>query len=306
MRWPAICLTVLCAATAWGQSEKLSVWPHLIDTKKCSEAHQLCEMYVHAPAIADQVSAQKCLANAALCGHSVLMLQGDDNGGGTVSGGYMRDATKKAISHLDAALKLAPQDLSIHLGRLYVLETAGEYDQMLQALNQSCSIYKGKHALDAWLGYTPDFQELGLYRVAVAYMKILNTHYPGNSDVTGNIGAFLMMDGKMDEAIVYLKKAVALAPNDPINTWDLGRAYDYNGQTTLADKWYRKGLSLQTDKKQLRENECIYAKFVADKLHQPQRACALEKANCGPKHQSACGPAATFAKPVSASPAKTK
>ena len=137
-------------------------------------------------------------------------------------------------------------------------------------------------------------------------MKILNTHYPGNSDVTGNIGAFLMMDGKMDEAIVYLKKAVALAPNDPINTWDLGRAYDYSGETALADKWYQKGLSLQTDRKQLRENECIYAQFVAQKLHQRERACMLEKANCGPKRQSACGTATSPEKPDPASQAKAK
>jgi tetratricopeptide (TPR) repeat protein len=53
--------------------------------------------------------------------------------------------------------------------------------------------------------------------------------------VIGNIGAFLDMLKKSDESIPYLQKAAELAPSDPINAWDLARAYDYSGQIQRAD-----------------------------------------------------------------------
>ncbi len=86
--------------------------------------------------------------------------------------------------------------------------------------------------------------DLRQFDVGLEFMKILDKHYPNNSDVLGNIGAFLDMMKRDTEAIPYLEKAVELAPNDPINTWDLGRAYDYAGQIKEADTWYNKALPL--------------------------------------------------------------
>jgi len=46
-----------------------------------------------------------------------------------------------------------------------------------------------------------------------------------------------VMPRKRDkEAIPYLERAVKLAPYDPINAWDLGRAYDYADEVKLADE----------------------------------------------------------------------
>jgi Flp pilus assembly protein TadD len=90
------------------------------------------------------------------------------------------------------------------------------------------------------------------------------------------------------EAISYLKRAVELAPNDPINTWDLGRAYDYSGEPALADHWYNNGIALMTDPGQIRQSRCTYAEFVEKKLKDATRACKLQNENCEPDQRTAC------------------
>ncbi len=274
---------------------QLADWTKLIDANKCEAAHQLCDEYVHAPQIGQQAEAQKCLANAALCGHAIVMLQAADNGGGTLSGGYTADAVDNSLAHLDDALNLAPQDISIHQGRLHVLEISGRYDAMVKALDESCSIYKGSDVPDAWLAYAPELQDLGQYQAGAAFMRVLNKYYPNNPDILGNVGAFLSLEGKDADAIPYLQQAVKLSPGDPINTWDLAREYDYAGQVKLADQWYRTALPLQIDTKQRSEEECLYASFTEQKLHDPARACALQRQYCGPGKQTACAPPAKSA-----------
>jgi len=218
----------------------------------------------------------------------MVLLQGDDVGGGTLSGGYKPEAVDDAIVHLNAGLKLAPQDLSIHQGRLHVLEASGRYSDMITALDESCMIYKGADALQAWLAYSAELADLRQYQYGLAFMQVLDRYYPDSPDVLANIGAFLSLLKRPSEAIPYLRKATELAPTDPINAWDLGRAYDRTEQIGLADKWYRTGLSLETDPHRRSESSCLYAHFVGQKLHDEQRACSLEKADCDVNDRSAC------------------
>ena len=90
------------------------------------------------------------------------------------------------------------------------------------------------------------------------------------------------------EAIPYLQKAAELAPNDPINAWDLARAYDYAGQIEFAATWYKKGLSLDTNAERRKQSSCLYAIFVETKLHDRARACVMEKKDCDEDKQTAC------------------
>ncbi|MDE3199871.1 MAG: tetratricopeptide repeat protein [Acidobacteriota bacterium] len=278
----------LSALSAVGQKPKLENWPKLIDSNKCKDAEQLCSPFASSSLVTEKVEAQKCLANVALCGHSALQLQGDDTGGGSLGEGYDPKAVDAALTHLNAGIQLAPQDATLHEGRLHVLEVSTRYEEMVKALDESCTVYKGKDAPDIWLAYAPELMDLRQFKVALEFMKVLDKHYPNSPDILGNIGAFLDMLKRDSEAIPYLQKAVALAPKDPINVWDLARAYDYEGQTTLADSWYQKALPLQSDPKQKAEMSCLYAKFVDQKLHDTERACSLEKSNCNTDDQSAC------------------
>ena len=285
------CATQSCAA----QSGNLSDWKKLIEKCDSKAAEKLCTGFVNSKIVAEQVEAQKCLANVSLCGNDIVQLEGDDAGGGTIRGGYSPESVDAALVHLNLALKLAPQDITIHEGRLHLLEVAGRYGDMVKALDESCTIYEGKNGVDVWLNYAPELFELRQFETGVEFMTVLDKHYPNNSDVLGNIGAFLDMMKRDSEAIPYLKRAVALAPNDPINTWDLGRAYDYAGQIKDADSWYNKALPLMTDPEQKKGSLCIYAEFVEKKLNDRSRACELEKQNCEADKQTAC--AATTSPP---------
>lgn len=280
----AVCAALPCAA----QSGNLSDWIKLIDSNQCEPAKNLCLKFVDSKDVAQQVESQKCLANAALCGHSVTYLEGDDAGGGNLRGSYTPEAVDEALIHLNLGIKLAPQDLTIHMGRLHVLEVSGRYADMVKALDESCAIYAGKDVPDAWLAYAPELMDLRQYGAGIEFMKVLDKHYPNNPDIIANIGGFLLYMKKVDEAIPYLKRAVELAPTDSLNAWDLGRAYDYTDQIALADKWYQKSLSLPRDKDQNSDDQCLYAEFVEKKLNDRPRACTLEKQSCPTDKQTAC------------------
>jgi tetratricopeptide (TPR) repeat protein len=294
-------LAVICAAfPCAAQPGSLSEWTKLIDSGKCDAAKHLCTGFAGSPNLPEQVEAQKCLANASLCGHSMMELEKDDAGGGTLRDSYAPEAVDQALIHLNLGIKLAPQDLSIHQGRLHILEISGRYSDMVKALDESCTIYQGNDALEAWLAYAPELMDLRQYTAGLESMRVLDKHYPNNSDILGNIGAFLDLLKQDNEAIPYLQKAAALAPQDPINAWDLGRAYDYSGQIEEADTWYKKSLPLMTDPGQKKQSLCIYGVFVEKKLKDRSRACKLQKQNCEADEQTAC------TAPASPSPSPSK
>jgi tetratricopeptide (TPR) repeat protein len=280
----AVCATLPCAA----QSGNLSDWPKLIDAHKCDAAKSLCTIFVDSANITEQAEAQKCLANVSLCGHDIIQLEGDDAGGGNLHGSYAPEAVDEALVHLNLGIKLAPQDLSIHKGRLYLLEVSGRYDEMIKALDESCTIYTGKEAPDTWLGYAPEIADLGHFEVGLELMKVLDRHYPNTPDIVANIGGFLLMMKKPADAIPYLQKSVQLSPQDSLNAWDLGRAYDYTDQIELADKWYQEAFLLPQDKDMVGDAPCLYAAFVETKLKDRPRACTLEKQSCPVDKQTAC------------------
>jgi tetratricopeptide (TPR) repeat protein len=291
-----LALFLLAAICGSAQQQNLANWTKLVDAKKCEQATKLCTGFVNSSKISEKVDAQKCLANVALCGHESLQVQANDTGGARIGGGYSTDAVDEAIKHLNLGLNLAPQDLSIHKGRLHILESSGRYSEMIKALDDSCSLYKGKDVPREWLPYAAELMDRRQYQAGLDFMKVLDKHYPNSPDVLGNIGAFLSLLTRDSEAIAYLKNAAELAPNDPINAWDLGRAYDSTGNIELADTWYKKGLALQTDEKQRAASNCIYSKFLDQKLHQRELACAIQTKDCGEKDRSACAPGPASAK----------
>lgn len=282
-------LTVSAVGLCWAQDSKPANWQSFVKGGKCEQAHSLCTTWVTSKDTAKLVEAHKCLANVALCGNeNVVTLQANDQGGGELSGTYRSDAIDDAIGHLDKALKLAPQDLSIHQGRLHLLEVSFRYSDMAKALDESCSIYKGPEGVQAWLDYTSELFEDKQFRASLALLDVLNKHYPNSHDVLGNIGAMHLVLREDEQGIAYLRMAVDLAPKDPIDAWNLGRAYDYAEKLELADQWYQKALTLDSDSARRQQNNCIYASFVEKKLHDPKRACELQRANCSTDVQSAC------------------
>lgn len=283
-----------CAA----QSANLSDRPNLIKKKDADAARTLCTPFEKSKVLAEQVEAEKCLANVALMGADTVRMEKDANGQVEIFDEYIPEAVDESLSHLKRGLQLAPQDLSIHQGRLHVLEISRRYADMVKALDESCTIYKGKVAPDAWLDYSSELMNLQQYNTGLEFMQVLDKHYPNNPDILGNTGAFLSMLKRDPEAIEYLKRATNLAPNDSINAWDLGHEYDYAGQDALADQWYQKAISLDTDPEQRKGEWCLYAVFIEKKLKDPVRACTIEKQNCPNNQQTACAAPASPKAPI--------
>jgi len=263
-------------------------WGKLLNEKKIKDAEALCTSWTASPQLGKRVEAEKCLANVELAKGSQLNIMGNDTGGGSLGQSYTPEAIKAALVHLNKGIQIAPQDLSIHEMRLYVFESAGMFKEMETALEDSISIYKGADALQAWLAFDAELADMGQARAGLNFAEVLNRHYSHSHDVVGNIGAFHNMLGEHDQALPFEQEAAALAPTDPLDVWNLGWTYNYLGQTAEADKWMSKSIALDPTGKQAPGSKCLYAEFVDTKLHQPERACKLEKASCEPDRQKAC------------------
>ncbi|HEX7730514.1 MAG TPA: hypothetical protein VF392_15910 [Terracidiphilus sp.] len=280
---------LFCPTFCLAQSLNLSDWKTLLlDKKDAAAARKLCQTFAASGSLVEQVEAEKCLSNVAMFGADAVHLQNDESGHPVMFDEWIPEAVDESLAHLNRGLQLAPQDLSIHQGRLHVLEISRRYDEMAKALDESCDIYKGKEAPAVWLDYPSELNDLHAYEPALKLMKVLEKHYPNSPDIVGNIGAFLSILKRDSEAIPYLERAVALAPDDPINAWDLAREYDYAGKTDQAAIWYPKALSLMKNSENLRESYCLYAEFLEKKLKERARACDLEKQYCSKEAQTAC------------------
>src|ERR1700722_1059534 len=138
MRFLAILPFCLCLSCALAQAPKYTSapptpeeqWETLIDQNKPDQASTLCTSWTQSPDLHLQVEAQKCLANVALCKGARTALNGNEVGGGTLGAGYAPEAVDEALKHLNEGIRLAPQDVTIHEGRLHVLEVAQRYDDM--------------------------------------------------------------------------------------------------------------------------------------------------------------------------------
>ena len=287
-RSAAVCTALLLIVPARGRAEEPPTWQSLIDAKKCREAEALCVPWLSSQDAARKVEARKCLANVALCGEDQVSIQGNDAGGGTLGPGYRKDAIDKALANLNEGLKLAPQDLSLHQGRLHLFMVSGRFDELAKALDESSRLYTGPDALQDWLPYVSELFDAGQYNGALALLKVLDANFPNNHEVVANIGSVLAMQEKDEEALVYMERAVRLAPEDPLNTWNLARLYDYSGKLDFADSWYQKALRLESDPERRRSAACLHAEFVETKLKDRKRACDLQKANCPEGKRTAC------------------
>jgi len=281
-------VVVLVESVSVAGQQASQIWSALLDAKKFSQAERLCTSWTKSKDMQKRAEAEKCLANLALCKGQSTAILGNDLGGGTIGEGYKPEAIEEALKHLNAGLILAPQDVSIHMGRLHILETSGDFDQMLRALEDSLNIYKGPDARRQFLQYAPELGSMGQAKVGIAFCEILNKHFPNDHEIIGNIGAFHDMLGERAEALPYLRKAVELAPADAMDAWNYGWDLKGAGQNAEADTWLQKSFQLAPSSDEMPDRRCLYAKFVETGLKDDARACKLERASCTPEEQTAC------------------
>jgi tetratricopeptide (TPR) repeat protein len=263
-------------------------WTRLMDTGKVAGAKALCAGWVESADLTKRVSAEKCLANVALRRGQQMRLEGNETGGGSLGAGFTTQAVDDALKHLNKGIALAPQDLSLHQGRLHVLEVSRRFAAMLEAIDESATIYTGSDAPDVWLAYSAELADMGEPTAGLKFCEVLDKHYPNNSDIIGNIGAFHSMLNQWDLGLPYVRKAAEMHPTDPIDTWNLGWTLNHLDKLEEADKWL--ALSLQLDPKatDLPERSCLYGHFLITKRKKVEAGCKMVKANCEAADQDVC------------------
>lgn len=268
---------------AIGQTETPTSWRALLAAGKVEDARKLCEENTRSATPRTQADGFKCLANVVLRGKEGVAIRGNESGGGSIETGYADDATTEAVKYLTSGIAVAPQDVTIHQGRLWLLMSARRYDEMMAALEESMNLYKGKDPTGVWVSYSADLMNAGNYRTAIRLLKFLEEKLPADYRVQGNLSAAYAYNKEDDVALGHARQAVALAPKDPINAWNLGRILEYMNRLTEAEQAYVKALALEADSSGGKidpARQCIYAELIVDKLKTPDRLCGSPGAGC--------------------------
>jgi len=106
------------------------------------------------------------------------------------------------------------------------------------------------------------------------------------------MGAALAMLERDGEALDCFERAVKLSPEDPIDSWNLARQYDFMGKLDDAEKGYERALTLEKDEAARAQGTCVYAEFLEKKRNARKRACVLQrKASCAAHTACAVVPA---------------
>ncbi len=127
--------------------------------------------------------------------------------------------------------------------RAYECQVNGDYDQALSLYTQSIEAYPTAEAY-TFRGWTYSF--LGDYDKAIAECLEAIKLDPDFGNPYNDIGAYLIEQGKPDEAIAWLEKATRAPRYDArcYPHFNLGRVYEQQRQWTRARDCYSRALEL--------------------------------------------------------------
>jgi tetratricopeptide (TPR) repeat protein len=155
---------------------------------------------------------------------------------------YSRGEYADAVRSFSEAVDLSPADPRPYefLGEMYgtVPELADEISRRLarfvelQPRNAVAQLY---YALSLWKGKTAALGPSDLRRVEALLRRAIALD-PHLTKAFVQLGILLSDERRYQEAIRELKRAVALAPDDPQAHYRLGQAYQRTGQDALAAK----------------------------------------------------------------------
>ncbi len=152
---------------------------------------------------------------------------------------------RSALVHAKKALDLDEENVQAQL------MTATIYLAFCAAPNEDCRLDEAEKHARAALKIKPDFASatntLGVilvrakrYDDAIATLKPLteNMTYSTPELAWGNLGQAYLEKGDADQAIVALRRAVALQPGFCVGNYRLGQAYERKGDLRAADQAY--------------------------------------------------------------------
>lgn len=123
---------------------------------------------------------------------------------------------------------------------------AGDYKRALNLFQRSIEFYPTPEAY-CMLGWTWSF--LARLDLAIRFCKKAIGLDPNYGNPYNDIGAYLMEQGKLDEAFIWLKKATR-APRYKYRHYpwyNLGRLYEYRGDVARARDCFLRALAINPD-----------------------------------------------------------
>ncbi len=155
-----------------------------------------------------------------------------------------QDDLSDEAAELEAQNRADPQSGSIAFGLAQVYQSQGRNDEAAQVLAVAAFANPGDVALHHLLGDI--LRDLGRNDEAIAAY----TQAASSASTAGNynkLGGELVNMGRPDEAIAALQQAIALDSLLPDPHYNLGRAYEQQGDTAAAIRAYENYLALAAD-----------------------------------------------------------
>ncbi len=132
------------------------------------------------------------------------------------------------------------------LQQAYRVQMEGDYDRAVELYKNSLELFPTAEA-HTFLGWTYHFQ--GKIDAAIAECKRAIAVDPDFGNPYNDIGSYLIEQGKYDEAIPWLERAIAAVRYQPRHFphFNLGRAYIAKGQFTRARQCFDNSLRIEPD-----------------------------------------------------------
>lgn len=169
-----------------------------------------------------------------------------------------------ALQTLRTAVSRFPLRLDVRCGLIFLLQEAGDYAGQYQVVAAMLEFQRTRGAewqwknggplpapLDTFMpdtlqGYIRFYFEAGTPAAEADGMRLARLflrHYPRNKMALSDVGLFHSLRGDQQRAVVYLKKAVQLAPDDVVLWMNLGRCHRKLKNFTAARSCYLEALA---------------------------------------------------------------
>ncbi len=128
-----------------------------------------------------------------------------------------------------------------HFQKAYELQMAGELDEAIVHYQKSLELQPTAEAY-TFLGWTHSF--LGRYDEAIRFCEKAIELDPEFGNPWNDIGAYLIEQGKLDEAVPYLERATRASRYESycFPHFNLGRVWEQKGEWFRAIEAYRQAL----------------------------------------------------------------
>lgn len=141
------------------------------------------------------------------------------------------------------ALELYTEDINVLYNFGIFLERSGEHDEALDMMQQVLALDPDNGAALNYVGYTWADNNINLEE-ALVYIKKAVALMPEDGYVRDSLGWAYFKMGEVEQALIELEKAAAMVGDDPIIQEHLGDVYAAMGQVEKARNAYEKSLGL--------------------------------------------------------------